>query len=173
MKYFNRIKFIPLAGIVLLLLAGCGGGGGGSTATGGGGTGGEVDSFSQLFSATVAHPRCVNCHAFAEGGQTADMHRERSSDCSSCHNQNDFRQSTPDMTFTSQSASQICNTSVNRRGSTEALATLLRTSPHVAWAISDGSITSTGQRLPLAPPQNQSAWLALVDRWVAAGSSCQ
>ena len=198
--FYKRSRFFLLAAFCLFLISGCGGNSGGTTATGvgaataagqtttpageqpaGGFTGNPTNTvstadqatFSSLFAATVAHPRCVNCHAFDEGGQTRARHRRRSRNCSNCHNQDDFRESPASMTFTNRSASQICNTTVNRRGSTDAMATLLRTSPHVAWSISDGSITSTGETLRLAPPGNQAAWLALIDRWVAVGSSCQ
>ncbi len=164
-------SYILFCGV--LMLSGCGGSEETAT-TGAAQVARSGANFTQLFSRTVAHPRCVNCHAFAEGSATTRRYQGRSRNCESCHAQDDFRESTADMTFTNRSASQICNTSVQRRGSTEALATLLRTSPHVRWGIEDGSITSTNARLPLAPPQNHAIWLALIDRWVASGcSSCE
>ena len=91
--------------------------------------------------------------------------------CSTCHGQDDWRASPVSMTFTNRSASTLCNIATRRRGGTEALATLLRTSPHVRWAVAEGDVPG-GRRLRLAPPGNLQTWLATIDRWVAAGASC-
>ncbi len=171
MKSLTTIKILSFAGLIMLLLVACSGGG--DTSAGAGLAAQGAKNFTQLFARTVAHPRCVNCHAFSEGGQTARRHRNRSPNCAGCHAQEDFRASIADMTFTGRSASEICNVAVQRRGNSDAVATLLRTSPHVLWAIDDGSISSTSQQLRLAPPGNHAVWLALVDQWVAAGESCE
>ena len=76
------------------------------------------------------------------------------------------------MTTTGKSASEVCLTAVNRRGSTDAVAELLKTSPHVRWAIEDGSLPN-GQRAALAPPSDHTLWTEMVDDWVAAGASCE
>ena len=128
-------------------------------------------SFTRLFARTFFHPRCVACHAFAEGGISARRHRGRSTNCSTCHTQDDWRASPVSMTFTGRSASTICRIAANRRGGTDALAELLRTSPHVRWAVAEGDVPG-GQRLRLAPPGNQQAWLNIIDQWVAGGSTC-
>ena len=76
------------------------------------------------------------------------------------------------MTTTAKTASELCLTAVERRGSTDALAVLLQTSPHVRWAIEDGSLPN-GQVVQLAPPADHARWVQLVDEWMLAGASCE
>jgi len=155
--------------VLLIFISGCGGG---SSSSGGGSDIVLARNYTNLFGRATFHDRCVNCHTFNEGNETSAIHEaeNRSNNCATCHTQDDWRASQRDMTTTGKSASEVCVTAVQRRGVTE-VAELLRTSPHVRWAIEDGSLPN-GQRLDLAPPGNHSSWLQLIDEWVEAGASC-
>lgn len=165
-----QLKYFCIVSLTIFLLSGCGGGsssGGGSDAT-------LARNYTNLFASATFHPRCVNCHTFNEGNAVSARHdaQNRSDRCRTCHTQDDWRASARNMTTTGKTASEVCETAVQRRGSTAALAELLRTSPHVRWAIEDGSLPN-GQILALAPPGNHVLWTQLVDDWVAAGASCE
>lgn len=168
-NYLLKCFCIPL--LACLFIGGCGSGGSNS------GAGADVtlaQNYTGLFAEATFHPRCVNCHTFNEGNAVSARHEaeNRSNRCQTCHTQDDWRASQRDMTTTGKTASEVCITAVNRRGSTAELAELLRTSPHVRWAIEDGSLPN-GQVLALAPPGNHALWIQMVNDWVAAGSSCE
>lgn len=156
---------------MLLLVTGCGSG---SSSSGGAPDSGITfgRDYADLFAAATFHPSCVNCHTFNEGNAVSARHaaQNRSNNCSTCHTQDDWRASALDMTTTGKSAAEVCATAVARRGAAD-LAELLRTSPHVRWAIEDGSLPN-GQSAPLAPPGNHAQWVQMVNDWVAGGSTC-
>ena len=174
-----RFKNIYIASLTLFLISGCGSGGSdsgaGSDSDSGVGTGVTLArNYTNSFARATFHPRCRNCHTFREGNAISARHRaqNRSNRCSNCHTQDNWRAPMQNMTTTGKSASEVCLTAVNRRGSTDAVAELLKTSPHVRWAIEDGSLPN-GQRVALAPPGDHILWTEMVDDWVAAGASCE
>lgn len=163
-------KLLCVASLCAVLISGCGSGGSSS------GAGSDINlarDYASLFDSTTFNDRCVNCHTFNEGNAVSAIHEaeNRSDNCSTCHIQDDWRASQRNMTTTGKTGSEVCNDAVERRGSTDAVAELLRISPHVRWAIEDGSLPN-GQTVELAPPGNHGLWLQMIDEWVASGALC-
>ncbi len=170
MGCFLLLKHVSLALTCMLLISSCGSGNSSSGASS------DITlarDYASIFDNTTFHARCVNCHTFNEGNAVSVTHasQNRSNNCATCHIQEDWRASQISMTTTGRTGRDVCNTAVERRGSANEVAELLRTSPHVRWAIEDGSLPD-GQTLQLAPPGNQAQWLQMIDEWVAAGASC-
>jgi len=169
---FRRGAGLAALGIGLAALTACGGGGQGSATGGGGGT-----NFTQLFSATVAHDRCVNCHGFHESNATYTEHVQYEGytrNCAACHDQPDWRAPGARLSFTGKTASEICVTARDLRfgGDAAQMAEHMKTSVHVTWAITDGRVPFSDTPLDRAPPQNDATWDGWVDLWLQAGGSC-